>query len=679
MRKFLNFFIGLFIVVAAVFTLWENKSYLRGQPKLITKAEDTQIYYGNEKLHINGVNLDSVKPGYLPGNYAATSEDYQTWLKQIAALNMNCVKVKSIMPARFYSALNDYNRHHKKKLLLIQGINITSDDIDEESFKTDKKDINKAIKQRVKDTVDVIHGNKTPIVSKNIKELYTADVSPYTIAYSVDSSLEYEDIVYSEIVNTKNQRYENQFIKTTKDALSTEKLFAKIGNDVMSYEDRRYQTQRLLTIQGSRSDVVESLMMKEQHKKVSTERKRYIDIHNFKTTNKVKSGLVASYSLNLENNESLNYDGGLKGQIERLKEYNKHLPILISEYAVPNTKVGDNYSSDTDEGRINEEQQAKNLMEILDIIKEENLSGQVLLEWQDSWYRTAWNIKDLVKRKQAKYWNNPLSYSQHYGLLSFDTSRKYPDGNLNDWKDVKPIAKNGDLSLSVQQDESYLMLCLQSKQPLGQDKVRFSFDVTPDSGTKTAMGDTYTRPIDFIVDLGPKDGHIYVQDYYDTADFERNKDKIRQNPNYHLNKKGQHFSEEEIKVQNRYYSQLKGQFMPEKYASIGQLTKGNGNPKSANFDSNTDFYRDEHTIELRIPWQMLNFYDPSQSEIIGDLYQNRSIRPKKINEIYIGATVGDNHLKESAYTLKKWGMPTYQPRLKQSYYMLQKYFNAEGN
>lgn len=182
MRKFLNFFIILFLLVALGLTFWENKNYLFGKPTLVSRAEDTMIYYGKEKIHLNGMNLDSVKPGYLPGNYAATEEDYNEWFDEIAALKVNCLKVKSIMPSRFYEALKSYNEKHRRPLLLIQGINITNQDIDQESLKKDKKVINKEIERRLKDTVDVIHGNKTPIFSKNIKEMYTSDVSPYTIA-----------------------------------------------------------------------------------------------------------------------------------------------------------------------------------------------------------------------------------------------------------------------------------------------------------------------------------------------------------------------------------------------------------------------------------------------------------------------------------------------------------------
>lgn len=675
MRKFLNFFIILFLLVALGLIFWENKNYLFGKPTLVSRAEDTMIYYGKEKIHLNGMNLDSVKPGYLPGNYAATEEDYKEWFDEIAALKVNCLKVKSIMPSRFYEALKSYNEKHRHPLLLIQGINITNQDIDQESLKKDKKVINKEIERRLKDTVDVIHGNKTPIFSKNIKEMYTSDVSPYTIAYSVDSSLDYADIIYSEIVNDKNKDYTHDFIVPTKEASNTEKFFAKVSNDVMQYEDHRYQTQRLMTVQGSRSDVIEALKMSQDGKKESG-RKRYIDIHHLKTTNRVKSGLVASYSLNLENNESLDYKGGLQEQLSLLKKYNRHIPILISEYAVPNTRVGDNYSANTSEGKINEEKQAENLIKILDIIKKENLCGQFLLEWQDSWYRSTWNIKDVVQRNRTKYWNNPLSYSQHYGLLSFDTSQMYPDGKLDEWKEIKPITKMKGISLSIQQDETYLMLLLKSESQLPDD-ISIAFDITPQSGSKKADDISYQRPVDFVAHLGKNQGVMKVQRYYNATRFEQNRQKLHQNPNFKEKHSADQFDEETIKVQNRYYSRMKQEFMPDKYASIGQLIVGNGNPKQSDFNSNTDYYRNDKVIEWRIPWQMLNFYDPSQCKIIADMYQNRSIRPKRIEDIYVEAKVGSKILGPGKYQLQSWGMPTYQPRLKQSYYILKDYFSKE--
>ena len=163
MRKFLNFFITLFILAAFAFTIFENKQYLFGEHEPITYVKDQRIYYEGEPIYVNGINLDSVKPGYLPGNYAATKEDYEEWFQQIADLNMNCVKVKSIMPARFYQCLKEYNKNHRRPLYLIQGVTIDNSDIDRESIRKDHRQIHKLLFQRIKDTVDIVHGNKTPV------------------------------------------------------------------------------------------------------------------------------------------------------------------------------------------------------------------------------------------------------------------------------------------------------------------------------------------------------------------------------------------------------------------------------------------------------------------------------------------------------------------------------------
>lgn len=676
MRKFLNFFITLFILAAFAFTIFENKQYLFGEHEPITYVKDQRIYYEGEPIYVNGINLDSVKPGYLPGNYAATKEDYEKWFQQIADLNMNCVKVKSIMPARFYQCLKEYNQNHRRPLYLIQGVTIDNSDIDRESIRKDHRQIHKLLFQRVKDTVDIVHGNKTPVFSKHIKELYRFDVSEYTLAYSIDSALDYDDIIYSEIVNHKGEEYESHFITTKKGASETEKFFARIANEMVRYENWRYRTQRVMTIQGSRSDIVEAILLQDHHTDAKG-KKRYIDLANIQPTSQMKSGMVASYSLNLENNEQMNYKGGLKLQIKELQKYNPTMPILISEYAVPTTKVGDNYSKDN-EGTINEKEQGENLIEILEQIKDANLCGQVMLEWQDSWYRSAWNIQNLVQKNHAKYWDNTMSYSQHYGLLSFDPSAIYPDGDLSDWKGAAFSSTKEGYQLAVQQDEAYLYLCLKSEKSLKDRQIRLALDTTPKSGSTNVFRDQFNRSVDFYLALKNKNGRLYVQKYYSPTEFMKNKEAIHQNPNRIHKPDKNEFTEVEVKVQNRFYSKVEKKFMEDKYAKVGYFHHGNAHPNEKDYDSNADYYLSDHTLEVRIPWQLLNFYDPTQGKVIDDFYHQWSIHPLQIEKIYVAGAIDGTMLPFIPYTLERWQKPTYTPRLKESYWMLKEYFSKQS-
>lgn len=679
MRKFLNFFTALFIIISFTFVIWDNKDKLFNSTQQISEVKNDNLNLYNEKIYLNGINLDCTKPGQLPGELQGSKSQYEKWIQQIDDLGANCIKVKSIMPSNFYSALLEYNQNHKHKIYLIQGISVTSNSINtNEEDPTKNNKLNKIIKNKIRTTVDVIHGKKTPFFSKTIKQFYMSDISPYTIAYSIDSSLDYSDVIFSEIMdnNVPNNGY---YVRATSNSSSTEKAFASIANLLVSYETGRYHTQRMLTIQANRSDIIQAKLLKQNHHKYDY-KKRYIDVHNIYATKHFKSGIFDSYSLNLENNESINYDD-ISKQLKLLKRKDEKTPLVITEYANPTTRIGNNYSSknDNNDGGINEQEQANNLIRINKEIQKAHCSGAFILEWQDAWYRNTWNVSDLVKKKTSYKWDNVLSYSEHYGLLDFNPSIIFPDGNTNDWKNIKPLYKSHGTQLSVSYDNAYLQIKLTSKQNLTKEPIILDFNITPDSGSNYWKDFKFEEPADFVIEINNKQGNILVQDYYDTNQFLENEEKIKQSPNYKKNPKSAQFNEIKLKTQNRYYSILKKQFIPEKYTNISHLIEGNANPKAKDYNSLTDYHISDHTLELRIPWQLLNFYDPSNHQIIGDMYKNRIITGKSINTISIGVTVGNGQirLKDHSYQLPTWHTPIYHTRLKESYYRLQDYFKKE--
>lgn len=111
----------------------------------------------------------------------------------------------------------------------------------------------------------------------------------------------------------------------------------------------------------------------------------------------------------------------------------------------------------------------------------------------------------------------------------------------------------------------------------------------------------------------------------------------------------------------------------------GLLRYGNANPGSADFDSLADFMCSGDYVELKLPWQLLNFSDPSECEILDDYYDgNYGIKFINIDSMNVGITSGTSErCTLAAYPLKGWGnRVTYHERLKSSYYMLRDYWNG---
>ena len=110
----------------------------------------------------------------------------------------------------------------------------------------------------------------------------------------------------------------------------------------------------------------------------------------------------------------------------------------------------------------------------------------------------------------------------------------------------------------------------------------------------------------------------------------------------------------------------------------GALRHGIANPESEDFDSLADFCFTDSGVEIRIPWQLLNFANPSEMMIHDDYYENYGVEYIHIDEMYVGFSWGDGNdsrIPMAAFPLEGWGKTvTYHERLKESYYILQDYW-----
>jgi hypothetical protein len=182
---------------------------------------------------------------------------------------------------------------------------------------------------------------------------------------------------------------------------------------------------------------------------------------------------------------------------------------------------------------------------------------------------------------------------------------------------------------------------------------------------------------DFLIVIdGEENSRVLVDSYYD--------------PYYYLYAYKLGFEERNIVYENKnngifnkiYLPLNKPLYLPEddiylpmqKYET-GKLKYGIGNPTNSEFDSLSDFYINGDTIELRIPWMLFNFMDPSNKEIISDMYKN-DIKGTTIDDILF-QFISRNEIEDKktniiVYNYSKWDMPTYHERLKKSYYIVQK-------
>lgn len=692
MKKFLAICIVIFVV--ALFTIGNILSS-KSAPKdgtYFTKTKGKDIYIVKndkwEKLEIVGVGLDSTKPGAFPSENLVSEEDYLRWIKDIYDMGANCIKVSNLMVANFYKALDKFNKDKKNPIYLMQGIYF-----DEKLLKNGKdpqgSKASSAFKDNIKLVIDSVHGNPYNKEKPDILQVYKTDISKYVIGYSLGIQFAKHDLIYTEIMNNKKP-YDGKYMYTDKNSSSFESYLAKMGDYAVDYEFSTYKKQSLISFIGTSAHHIASSVENPNKKNIlsskdtNEEFKNFIDVEDIKAKRGLKTGIVASYNIYPSYTELKEYDGNIGKYFE---DINKHysIPVIIGEIGVPSSRSGGDFNENIDKGYITEQEQGKALVDIYKAVKKSKLAGCFIFEFQDSWYSSSWNTKDNKILDRSAYWSDAQTYSQSFGLMTFEPGRlkvtPYPDDKLDEWSEKNAISKEKDYSLSMQSDEKYLYFMIKSsdKTSLKKDDIYIDLDTTPKSGSKksTQYGLQFDNPVDFIIKINDKgNSMVMAQEYYNGFDFYENKSLYEKRPDLIKHTPDMdYFSPIYIETRPKMFIKSQGETKEKVTYETGKLTKGNSNPESKDFNSAADYYMGNDYVEVRIPWALLNFMDPSTKQIADDFYENFKTKPMNINDINVGVTIKENEkvitrIKSTPYKLNGWSVPKYHERLKKSYYIL---------
>ncbi|CEO20873.1 hypothetical protein [Paraclostridium sordellii] len=692
MKKFLAICIVIFVV--ALFTIGNILSS-KSAPKdgtYFTKTKGKDIYIVKndkwEKLEIVGVGLDSTKPGVFPSENLVSEEDYLRWIKDIYDMGANCIKVSNLMGANFYKALDKFNKDKKNPIYLMQGIYF-----DEKLLKNGKdpqgSKASSAFKDNIKLVIDSVHGNPYNKEKPDILQVYKTDISKYVIGYSLGIQFAKHDLIYTEIMNNKKP-YDGKYMYTDKNSSSFESYLAKMGDYAVDYEFSIYKKQSLISFIGTSAHHIARSVENPNKKNIlsskdtNEEFKNFIDVEDIKSKRALKTGIVASYNIYPSYTELKEYDGNIDKYFE---DINKHysIPVIIGEIGVPSSRSGGDFNENIDKGYITEQEQGKALVDIYKAVKKSKLAGCFIFEFQDSWYSSSWNTKDNKILDRSAYWSDAQTYSQSFGLMTFEPGRlkvtPYPDDKLNEWSEKNVISKDKDYSLSMQSDEKYLYFMIKSsdKTSLKKDDIYIDLDTTPKSGSKksTQYGLQFDNPVDFIIKINNQgNSMVMAQEYYNGFDFYENKSLYEKRPDLIKHTPDMdYFSPIYIETRPKMFIKSQGENKEKVTYETGKLIKGNSNPESKDFNSAADYYMGNDYVEVRIPWGLLNFMDPSTQQIADDFYENFKTKPMKINDINVGVTIKENEkvitrIKRTPYKLNGWSVPKYHERLKKSYYIL---------
>ena len=369
-------------------------------------------------------------------------------------------------------------------------------------------------------------------------------------------------------------------------------------------------------------------------------------------------------------------------------------PVLISEYGVPSCRSAayKDIWRGISHGGLNEKEQGQAIVEMYQDIRASGCAGSLVFTWQDEWFKRAWNEMAISDPDKRSEWSNAQCAEQAFGLLAFEPGEEgstiYPDGDISDWDTAQPpLLTQGNTTLRMDADERYLYFLIQGL-PQGQKRVHLALDVTPKSGAQSSGVHQFSQGVDFLLHLSRSGGRLEVHAPYDLLVYSM-ADKLRASTSAYAIKEltddyfpdfGTKGYDQQFHLVTRACGSIQG-MMRHRYEMepAGLLRAGNANPAAKKYDSNADVCVRDGNAEVRIPWQLLNFRDPSSGIIVDDLHENGlSIQDLAIEELHAALYFdGQSAVSDfAAYRLPRWKEPVWHERLKASYYILQNAFKG---
>ncbi len=631
-----------------------------------------------EDIIIKGVNIE-----YNP---ELGLKDYYRWFESIGEMNANTVRVYELQKPEFYDALEQYNRKSQKPIYFFQGIPMDNNTLTQipDVFKLDnivpfKDEINLAI--------DAING-KAKIAERDGQAFgkYNTNVSQYLLGWILGN--EWDPILVDNVNKERIDKGEfdgNYFY--TEEARAFENFLANIMDHTLSYEMSKYGWKHPISfVNWPTTDFLTHLSepIKEEDMvkinpnaiKLKDENISYFASYNIYPYYPDFLNLEPKYTMYMDHRGKPNNFAGYINDLVK----NHEMPILVSEFGVPTSRVLSHINiHGINKGYMTEKEQGEHIVSMFEDIVTEGCLGGVIYNWNDNWDN----------------WSNALNSDEQFGILKYDRNKIRIDGDIKDWKKNKimPIytsdkkEKNHIRNVYIDNDERYLYFGIEYRDLKSKDiDTIILIDTIKNQGN-------YSNPfneniisdeaMDFAIKItNNNESKILVDSYYDIHYYKYKNSLKDTNPDYE-NKNAEKYNPIRMLVNEGTTAFKTGLKIPFNDIEVGRLRQGIGNPESAKYDSLSDYYisKDKNFIEVRIPWGLIGFTDPSKKEVQGDFYTNGLDSRFIIDGINVSINAHEIDNKEDystvpmfKYTWKDWDKPIKEERLKESFKIIKEEF-----
>ncbi|MDO9527678.1 MAG: polysaccharide deacetylase family protein [Syntrophales bacterium] len=614
-------------------------------------------------LIVKGVNIGTSLPGRHFTQFPMSREVYYSWLKQAAELNANVIRLYTLLDPLFYQAFKEYNRSVEpaKRLWLLQEV-WPEENVPEDNYFD--PDYMEEYKQEIRHVIDALHGS-AEIRARRSRAFgsFQADISPYLLGLLIGRELEPEEVLHTNAVNEDINLYEGRFVQAAADSNATEIWLALMCDYAMEYAQEVYGWQQPVSFVSW--PTLDPLEHPTEWEPASMPYNDMAEINpaHFQIGPDNLTGFFGSYHIypnypDFMNNEPeydnyLDEEGILRygGYLREFMAVHPPYPALVAEFGMATgVATAHVHPHGLDHGGVSEQQQGEMIVRMFKTILREGYAGGVIFELMDEWAKKTWITEPyMVLFERNVFWHNALCPEQNYGLVAME-SAKMPfvgTGPLHIQDGVpENTAENAGLpgkeqevpaltSLWVDHNETYLYLGLEldagEKAGPGSGEVTSRFFLPPGTGLLIGLDtkgpDRGTRSLPLEKELSPHglEFVIVITENEDacllvTSSYNRSTHSYSSPQSENMAGKNDEKWETIRPLVNRERISEDGTYFPAIYSNESILTRGNFYPERENYNSLALYYMNEDSgrLELRLPWALIGFSDPSTRQVIDD-------------------------------------------------------------
>ena len=642
-----------------------------------------------QPFKVRGMNMSFALPGTRPGEFTVSEAQVFKWLDDLSELPFNTLRIYTVQSPRFYRALRRWNLEHPHRpFFLLQGVWIREPEEEGETLDYRSEENIEWVRDEIEKVVDVVYGQReipepTPSTGGYGRAYgsYHADVSPWLIGWLLGREMEPYTIEETHVRHQSVDRYEGVEV-SLEEGNPTEALIAEYLDYLLSYQLDRYQG--MSTFAFSNWPTLDPLAHDtEPVFPVSSEDHFEIDIERFTLSERAAEvGQFASYhaypyypdfimyqpDYQVDDEEGLN---PYLGYLIQLRSHHMTRPLIITEIGLPSSQGSAHLNaSGLHHGGLTERQVGSGLKRMIRNFEDADIGGYCIFEMLDEWFKRAWVVDRLELPAEHRHlWYNSMSPEQNFGIIALAPGLSPADGGhvidgregASEWGDpqitqspeLRRLEPGELIDITMDHDEGYLHLRLRVEPFESGDPEegwsRHDYWIAFDT-IDPERGDTCLDPeclikleqgVEFKLVIDHPERALWLVDRpYDLFGIWHNIREPWQGWRTVANSAGSFVLHRTLT--NVPYVYDDEELGPERVQETGWLPVGDA--QRADARSNIAAASELGVIEIRIPWTLLAFTDPTERRVVDD--QGRGMRDPDTS-ISEGIRVWALHLRES--------------------------------